>query len=135
MRFAVFLKIHILWDVRCVVAIVVVEVSLSRRLESSGIERHVSLLSVQTGCKNHLAPVQWVPNVKQAGPEANYLPSFILKVENVWIYVTTPSFVFVAWCFVKHKRRYLTVTYDWHIYYRQTQQTFNNVINKFLKLP
>jgi hypothetical protein len=27
------------------------------------------------------------------------------------------------------------VTYDWHIYYRQTQQTFNNVINKFLKLP
>jgi len=51
---------------------------------------------------------QWVqgpltPGVKLSGREADHSPPFSTKVKNTWSYTSTPQFVFVEWCLVKHR--------------------------------
>jgi hypothetical protein len=48
-------------------------------------------------------PIQWVPGVKQLGLEADHSPPSSAIVENVWSYISTPSYVFMVWCVIKHR--------------------------------
>jgi hypothetical protein len=54
-----------------------------------------------------LPPIQWVPGalflgVKRPGREADYSPPSSAEVKNAWSYTSTPQYVFMAWCLVKH---------------------------------
>jgi hypothetical protein len=52
-------------------------------------------------------PIQWVPEalslgVKRPGREADHSPPSIAEVKNARSYTSTPQYVFMAWCLVKH---------------------------------
>jgi hypothetical protein len=53
-------------------------------------------------------PIQWVAGVlslgvKRPGSEADHpLPSSA-DVKNAWSYTSTPQYVFMVWCLVKHR--------------------------------
>jgi hypothetical protein len=53
-------------------------------------------------------PTQWIPGalslgVKRPGGEANHSPPSSAEVKNAWSYTSTPQYVFMAWCLVKHR--------------------------------
>jgi hypothetical protein len=53
-------------------------------------------------------PIQRVPGtvslgVKRPGREADHTPPSSAEVKNAWSYTSTPQYVFMAWCLVKHK--------------------------------
>jgi len=41
--------------------------------------------------------------VKQLGHKAYHLPPSSAKAENEWGYTSSPPYIFMAWCLVKHK--------------------------------
>jgi hypothetical protein len=41
--------------------------------------------------------------VKRPGREAGLSSPFIAEVKNAWSYTSTPQYVFMAWCLVKHR--------------------------------
>jgi hypothetical protein len=43
------------------------------------------------------------PGVKRPGREADHSPSSRAEVKNAWSYTSTPQYVFMAWCLVKHR--------------------------------
>jgi hypothetical protein len=43
------------------------------------------------------------PGVKWLGCEADHSPPCSAEVKNAWSYTSTPQYVFMAWCLVKHK--------------------------------
>jgi len=52
-------------------------------------------------------PILWVPGaippgVKWLGNEAHNSPPSGAQVKNAWTYTSTPLYVFMAWCLVKH---------------------------------
>jgi len=55
----------------------------------------------------HLVPVAHFPGVKQPVCEANHWPSPSAKVKNAWSYTSTPTYISMAQCLVKHS----TVTF------------------------
>jgi hypothetical protein len=53
-------------------------------------------------------PIQWVPGafsqgIKRPECEADHSPPSIAEVKNAWSYTSTPQYVFIASCFVKHR--------------------------------
>jgi hypothetical protein len=56
--------------------------------------------------------------VKQPGREADNSPPSSAEVKNAWKYTSTPQYVFMAWCFVKHRDNF-AFTFDrvagWHL--------------------
>jgi hypothetical protein len=53
-------------------------------------------------------PIQWVTGglflgVKRPGCEADHSPSSSSEVKNAWRYTSTPQFIFMAWCLLKHR--------------------------------
>jgi hypothetical protein len=53
-------------------------------------------------------PIQWVAGalslgVKRLRREAGHSPLSSAEVKNAWSYISTPQYVFMAWCLVKHK--------------------------------
>jgi hypothetical protein len=51
--------------------------------------------------------IQWVPGalslgVKRPGYEPDHTPPSSAEVKNEWSYTSTPQYVFMAWCLVKH---------------------------------
>jgi hypothetical protein len=53
-------------------------------------------------------PVQWVLGalslgVKRPGREADHSLPSSAEVKNAWSYTSTPPYVFMAWCLVKHR--------------------------------
>jgi hypothetical protein len=53
-------------------------------------------------------PILWVPGalslgVKRPGREADHSPPSSAEVKNAWSYTSTPPYVFMAWCLVKHR--------------------------------
>jgi hypothetical protein len=59
-----------------------------------------------TGVDTQL-PMHWVPGtlslgVKRSGREADHSPLSSAEVNNAWSYTSTPQYVFMAWCLVKH---------------------------------
>jgi hypothetical protein len=54
------------------------------------------------------SPIQWVPGalslgVKRPGREADHSPPSSAEVNNARSYTSTPQYVFMAWCLVKHR--------------------------------
>jgi hypothetical protein len=52
-------------------------------------------------------PIQWVPGtlslgLKRPGCEADHLSPSIAEVKNARKYTSTPPYVFMAWCLIKH---------------------------------
>jgi len=47
-------------------------------------------------------PLQWVPAVKRPGREADESPSSSSEVKKVWGYTSTPQYIIMAWCLIKH---------------------------------
>jgi hypothetical protein len=41
--------------------------------------------------------------VKRPGREADHSPPSSAKVKNAWSYTSTPKYVFMVWCLVKHR--------------------------------
>jgi hypothetical protein len=62
---------------------------------------------VQSGTGAHPAyyPAALSLGVKQVGHEADHSsPSSAIK--NVWSYISTPQYVFMVWCLVKHRNNF-----------------------------
>jgi hypothetical protein len=52
-------------------------------------------------------PIQWILGdlslgVKRPGREADHSPPSSAKVKNAWSYASTPLYILMAWCLVKH---------------------------------
>jgi hypothetical protein len=65
------------------------------------------------------SPIQWLPGplslgIKRPGREADHSPQFSAEVKNAWGYTSTPQYVLMAWCLVKHRdsSSYLTYIYN-----------------------
>jgi hypothetical protein len=61
-------------------------------------------------------PIQWVLGVlslgvKRPGREADHSPPSSAEAKNVWSYTSTPQFVFIAWCLVKHRDNFTFFTF------------------------
>jgi hypothetical protein len=53
-------------------------------------------------------PIQWVPGalslwVKRLGREAERSPPSTAEAKNAWKYTSTPQYVFMALCLIKHR--------------------------------
>jgi hypothetical protein len=71
-------------------------------------------------------PAQWVPEVlspgvRWPGREADRLPPSIAQFKNTWSYISTPPYVFMEWCLVKHRDKftYTKWTWKWQVRYRK----------------
>jgi hypothetical protein len=63
------------------------------------------------------SPIQWVPGalsleVKRPGREADHSPLSSAEVKNAWSYNSTPWYVIMVWCLVKHRDNF-TFTFIW----------------------
>jgi hypothetical protein len=52
-------------------------------------------------------PIQWVPGalslgVKRPVLEADHSPPSSAEIKTAWRYTSTPQYVFMAWCLIKH---------------------------------
>jgi hypothetical protein len=52
-----------------------------------------------------------VLGVKLAGSEADHSPPSSAEVKNAWSYASTPQYVFMAWCLVKHRDKFIFTFY------------------------
>jgi hypothetical protein len=43
------------------------------------------------------------PKIEQAGREADHSPPSSTEIKKAWSYTTTPSYIFMALCLVKHR--------------------------------
>jgi hypothetical protein len=53
-------------------------------------------------------PIQWVPGalslgVKRPGREADHSLPSSAEIKDAWSYTSTPQYVFLAWCLIKHR--------------------------------
>jgi hypothetical protein len=60
-------------------------------------------------------PIQWVTGsislgLNRPGSEADYSTPSSAEIKNAWSYTSTPQYVFMAWCLVKHGDNF-TFTY------------------------
>jgi hypothetical protein len=54
------------------------------------------------------SPIQWAAGalslgVKRTGREADHSPQSSAEGKNAWSYTSTPQYVYMAWCLVKHR--------------------------------
>jgi hypothetical protein len=62
----------------------------------------------RTALRHTQPPIQWVPGalslgVKRPGREADHSSPSSAEIKNAWSYISTPQYVFMAWCLVKHR--------------------------------
>jgi hypothetical protein len=69
--------------------------SFRRIWVSMGVVRHP--VSYPTGTRYPF------PGVKRPAREADHSPPSSAEVKNAWSYNSTPQYVFIAWCLVKHR--------------------------------
>jgi hypothetical protein len=46
-------------------------------------------------------------DLKRPGREADHSPPSSAEFENAWSYTSTPQYVFMAWCLVKHRDNFI----------------------------
>jgi hypothetical protein len=44
----------------------------------------------------HPPPIKWIPGVKRQGREAGHSPPTSAEVKKMWIYTSTPPYIFMA---------------------------------------
>jgi hypothetical protein len=70
---------------------------MTEGLEFESIRVKNSLHASHTGSGAPIQPpIQWVPEVKQQGHEADRSPPTSAKVKKMWIYTSTPAYAFMA---------------------------------------
>jgi hypothetical protein len=47
--------------------------------------------------------------VKRPGREADHSPPSSAEVRNAWSYTSSPQYVFMAWCLVKHRDNFIFI--------------------------
>jgi len=57
-------------------------------------------------------PIQWVPGaaslgLERPGREADHSPPSRAEIKNACSYTSTPQYVFMAWCLIKHRDNFL----------------------------
>jgi hypothetical protein len=55
--------------------------------------------------------------VKQLGHEADHSPPSSAKVKNMWHYISTPQYIFMVWCSVKHRDNFTFTLPNYYCYY------------------
>jgi hypothetical protein len=64
-------------------------------------------------------PIQWepgaFPGIKRPGREADHSPPSNAEVKNAWSYTSTPQYVFMTWCLVKHRDNFTFYIYLWRL--------------------
>jgi hypothetical protein len=73
-----------------------------------GLEIFLFTTASRTALGSIQPPMQWVPGalsmgVKRPEREADHSPPSSAEVKNTWSYTSTPQYVFMAWCLVKHR--------------------------------
>jgi hypothetical protein len=63
-------------------------------------------------------PIQWFSEVlslevKRPGRETYHLPPSSAEVKNAWSYTSTPQYVFMEWCLVKHGDNFTFFTFTY----------------------
>jgi len=56
------------------------------------------------------------PGVKQPGSGADHSPSSSAEIKSAWDYISTPPYVFMAWCSVKQRDNFIftfTFSFTW----------------------
>jgi hypothetical protein len=71
------------------------------------------------------SPIQWIPGALAPGHEPEHSPPFSAEIKNAWSYTSTPQYVFMAWCLVKHRDNY---------YYLVLRSVYGICLNEQLKL-
>jgi hypothetical protein len=61
-------------------------------------------------------PNQWVPGasslrLKRPVCEADHSLPYSAELKNAWSYTSTPQYVFMAWCLVKHRDNFTSTIY------------------------
>jgi hypothetical protein len=46
------------------------------------------------------------PGERRLGREADHSPPSRAEVKNAWCYTSTPQYIFMAWCLVKHRNNF-----------------------------
>jgi hypothetical protein len=67
-------------------------------------------------------PIQWIPGtlslgVKRLGHEADHSLPSSAEVKNARRYTSTPPYVFVAWCLVKHRDNFIKMYFIFPNYF------------------
>jgi hypothetical protein len=62
-------------------------------------ERLWSPISLLSSSKRGL----FCPGVKRPERETDHLPPYSSEFKNAWRYISTPQYVFMAWCLIKHR--------------------------------
>jgi hypothetical protein len=66
-------------------------------------------------------PIKWVSGalslgVKRPRREADHSPPLSVRSKNAWSYTSTPQYVFMAWCLVKHRDNFtFTFNFKGHV--------------------
>jgi hypothetical protein len=96
---------------------------------------------VQNGSGSHPASIQWVPGalslrVKRPGRESDHSPPSSAEVNKAWSYTSTPQYVFMAWCLVKHRDNFTLFVICLCIFIRVRWASFTqiNVNTNFIDL-
>jgi hypothetical protein len=55
-------------------------------------------------CSHELGKGYIFPEVKRPGHEADHLPPSSAEVKNVCSYTSTPPYIFMLWCLIKHRK-------------------------------
>jgi hypothetical protein len=69
-------------------------------------------IASRTALRPTQPPMQWIPGVlslgvKRPGREADHSPPSSAEVNKAWRYTSTPPYVFMAWCLVKHRNKFI----------------------------
>jgi hypothetical protein len=75
-------------------------------------------------------PIQWVPGalslgLKRPGREADHWPHLVPRSKNEWGYTSTPQYVFMAWCLVKHRDKFIFYLYYCYCFPSSQQLLFS----------
>jgi hypothetical protein len=59
-------------------------------------------------------PVEWALGtislgLRRPGREVNHSPPCSTEVKKIWIYISTPPYVFMTWCLISYAQRQLYV--------------------------
>jgi hypothetical protein len=65
-------------------------------------------ITSRTALRPSQPPIQWVPGdlslrVKWPEGKTDHSPPSSAEVKNAWRYTSTPQYVFMSWCLVKHR--------------------------------
>jgi hypothetical protein len=75
---------------------------------SGGVGIFLFTTASRTALEPSQPPIQWIPGafslgIKWLGREPDHSPPSNAEVKNAWSYTSTPQYVFMAWCLVKHR--------------------------------